>query len=161
MIGPFIDTIVICNMTALVVILSGVWEDFSIPANAGVELTQAAFAGTISWFPAVLAVCIILFAYSTMISWCYYAERGWIYIFDHFAKGFGFKTLPLFRMIFVGFIVVGAVSSLKDVLDFSDMMLFSMAFPNILGSVILVPTVFKLMQDYVKRFKAGEFKVYK
>ncbi|NQZ59194.1 MAG: alanine:cation symporter family protein [Lentisphaeraceae bacterium] len=161
MIGPFIDTIVICNMTALVVVLSGVWEDFSIPANAGVELTQAAFAGTISWFPAVLAVCIILFAYSTMISWCYYAERGWIYIFDHFAKGFGFRTLPLFRIIFVGFIVVGAINSLDDVLLFSDMMLFSMSFPNILGSLLLVPAVRKLMQDYVKRYKAGEFKAYK
>ena len=161
MIGPFIDTVLICNMTALVVILTGAWSDPAIPDKAGVELTTAAFSSAISWFPAVLSICIILFAYSSMISWCYYGERGWIYLVDHFGKDLGVKTVSFFRLMFVAFIVLGTVSQLSDVLDFSDALLLSMAFPNIIGSIILAPKVLKLTKDYISRYKAGEFKTYK
>ena len=157
MIGPFIDTIVVCSMTAMVVIITGMWNDPSIPQSAGVTLTTEAFGSVIGWFPYILTLCIGLFAYSTMISWCYYGERGWIYLLDHIGEeGYGLKTVVLFRIIFVVFIVVGAVSKLSDVLDFSDAMIFSMAFPNIVGSIILAPKVLKKVRDYWERYQSGE-----
>ena len=160
MIGPFIDTIIICNMTALVVILTGAWDNPSIPDKAGVELTTFAFKSAISWFPVVLSVCIVLFAYSSMISWCYYGERGWIYVLDHFGENFGIKSVIAFRLVFVGFVVLGTVSHLSDVLDFSDALLLSMAFPNIIGGIVLAPKILEKTRDYVRRYRAGEFKTY-
>tara|TARA_B100000809_G_scaffold158927_1_gene156273 strand:+ start:8126 stop:9766 length:1641 start_codon:yes stop_codon:yes gene_type:complete len=157
MIGPFIDTIIVCFMTAMVVIITGTWNDPSISQSAGVALTTEAFGSVISWFPYILTLCIGLFAYSTMISWCYYGERGWIYLLDHVGEeGYGLKTVVLFRIIFVVFIVVGAVSKLSDVLDFSDAMIFSMAFPNIVGSIFLAPKVLKKVRDYWERYQSGE-----
>ena len=159
MIGPFIDTIIVCFMTAMVVIITGTWNDPSISQSAGVTLTTEAFGSAISWFPYILTLCIGLFAYSTMISWCYYGERGWIYLLDHIqigGEGYGLKTVVLFRIIFVIFIVVGAVSKLSDVLDFSDAMIFSMAFPNIVGSIFLAPKVLKKVRAYWERYQSGE-----
>ena len=157
MIGPFIDTIIVCFMTAMVVIITGTWNDPSISQSAGVTLTTEAFGSVIGWFPYILTLCIGLFAYSTMISWCYYGERGWIYLLDHIGEeGYGLKTVVLFRIIFVIFIVVGAVSKLSDVLDFSDAMIFSMAFPNIVGSIFLAPKVLKKVRDYWERYQSGE-----
>ena len=158
MLGPFIDTIIICTMTALVIIITGVWSDPLLTqdaANVGVSLTSAAFATVLPWFPVVLTLCIALFAYSTMISWCYYGERGWVYLLDHFGDGAGLKTLPVFRISFVLFTYIGAVSSLKDVIDFSDLMILSMAFPNIVGSILLAPRVKELLRDYWKRYKSN------
>ena len=157
MIGPFIDTIIVCFMTAMVVIITGTWNDPSISQSAGVTLTTEAFGSVIGWFPYILTLCIGLFAYSTMISWCYYGERGWIYLLDHVGEeGYGLKTVVLFRIIFVVFIVVGAVSKLSDVLDFSDAMIFSMAFPNIVGSIFLAPKVLEKVRDYWGRYQSGE-----
>ena len=159
MIGPFIDTIIVCFMTAMVVIITGTWNDPSISQSAGVTLTTEAFGSVIGWFPYILTLCIGLFAYSTMISWCYYGERGWIYLLDHIqigGEGYGLKTVVLFRIIFVIFIVVGAVSKLSDVLDFSDAMIFSMAFPNIVGSIFLAPKVLEKVRDYWGRYQSGE-----
>jgi AGCS family alanine or glycine:cation symporter len=155
MIGPVIDTLVVCTMTALVVIITGAWNDPSIPQSAGVSLTTQAFGSVISWFPYVLTACITLFAYSTMISWCYYGERGWIYLLDH-VHGLGMKTVCVFRLVFVGAIVVGAVHPLSEVLDFSDAMILSMSLPNILGSVILAPVVWKITSSYLHRLRIGE-----
>lgn len=157
MMEPFIDTIVVCVMTALVVVVSGAWADPNIPRSAGVSLTAAAFATVIPWFPKVLVVCVLLFAYSTMISWCYYGERGWIYLMDHW-NGRGLATLPLFRIVFVGFAFVGAVANLGAVLDFSDLLILCMAFPNIVGSVLLAPKVLKVVQSYVRRHGLGGFR---
>ena len=157
MIGPFIDTIIVCFMTAMVVIITGTWNDPSISQSAGVTLTTEAFGSVIGWFPYILTLCIGLFAYSTMISWCYYGERGWIYLLDHIGEeGVGLKTVVLFRIIFVIFIVVGAVNKLSDVLDFSDAMIFSMAFPNIVGSIFLAPKVLEKVRDYWGRYQSGE-----
>jgi AGCS family alanine or glycine:cation symporter len=152
MLGPFIDTVIVCTMTALVVIVSGAWENPDIPQKAGVALTNSAFATVLPWFPKVLALCVILFAYSTMISWCYYGERGWIYLMDHF--GLGMKTLPIFRLIFVIFVFVGAVANLGAVLTFSDILILCMAFPNLIGMVVLVPELRGKLADYLKRMKA-------
>jgi len=161
MLGPFIDTVIICNMTALVVIVSGAWNDPSIPSSAGIALTTAAFKSALPWFHYILTASIALFAYSTMISWCYYGERGWIYFIDNvLGEGKGYKSVIGFRLIFLLFIMVGALNPLKDVLDFSDVMILSMAFPNIIASVILAPKVSKIVQDYVSRFKSGTMKTY-
>lgn len=164
MLGPFIDTIVVCLMTSMVVIITGAWNNpeaaEAVGINPGVKLTAFAFESAISWFPYVLAVCIALFAYSTMISWCYYGERGWIYLVDHFGEGLGLKSVIGFRAIFVLFVVVGSVYGFSDVLDFSDLMVLSMAFPNIIGSVILAPKVAAKLNDYWGRYTAGEMKTY-
>ena len=157
MIGPFIDTIIVCTMTAMVVIVTGAWNDPSIPQSAGVTLTTKAFEGSISWFPYILTITIGLFAYSTMISWCYYGERGWIYLLDHFG-GLGLRTVVIFRIAFIGFIILGAVSELKDVVGFSDLLVLSMAFPNIVGSIVLAPRVLHKVKDYWNRYLSGEMK---
>ena len=163
MMGPFIDTIVVCLMTGLVVVITGTWNNPEV-VNAdnlqGVAVTAAAFSTVLSFFPTILTICVALFAYSTMISWCYYGERGWIYLLDHF-NGAGLKTVTVFRVIFVLFVVVGAVNKLGDVLDFSDIMILSMAFPNIVGSVILAPKVLDKLNDYWGRYTSGEMKEFK
>lgn len=150
MLEPFIDTVIVCTMTALVVIVSGVWQDPNLPAQ-GAALTSAAFATVLPWFPVVLSICVFLFAYSTMISWCYYGERGWIYLMDHF--GMGEKTLPIYRVIFVIFVFVGSVANLSTVLNFSDMLILCMALPNIIGSFLLVPQLRQLEKAYFVEYK--------
>lgn len=157
MIGPFIDTVIVCSMTAIVVIITGAWIDPNIPQKAGVALTTAAYGSVIGWFPYILTISIGLFAYSTMISWCYYGERGWVYLLDHF-NGIGLKTVIVFRAIFVGCILFGAINTLADVLDFSDLLILSMAFPNIVGSIILAPRVLEKVRDYWGRYTSGEMK---
>ena len=155
MVGPFIDTIIVCFMTAMVVIITGAWNDPSLSQSDGITLTTQAFASAISWFPLVLTISIGLFAYSTMISWGYYGERGWIYLLDHFG-GIGLKSVIVFRLIFVIFILVGAVYPLRAVLDFSDAMVLGMAFPNIIGSIILAPRILEKVRDYWSRYQSGE-----
>lgn len=154
MLEPFIDTVIVCTMTALVVIVSGAWQDPNIPQSAGVALTTGAFSTVLPWFPKVLSICVILFAYSTMISWCYYGERGWIYLMDHF--GLGLKTLPVFRVVFVCFVFIGSIANLGQVLTFSDILILCMAMPNILGSMLLVPQLRARVFDYFERMKQIE-----
>jgi AGCS family alanine or glycine:cation symporter len=157
MVGPFIDTIIVCLMTAMVVIITGAWNDPSLSQSDGVTLTTKAFESAIGWFPLILTVSIGLFAYSTMISWAYYGERGWIYLLDHFG-GAGLKTVIVFRIIFILFVIVGAVNKLDAVLDFSDAMVLGMAFPNIIGSILLAPRVLEKVRDYWNRYVSGEMK---
>lgn len=154
MLEPFIDTIIVCVMTALVVVVSGAWNDPSIPQSAGVSLTAAAFETVLPWFPKVLSLCVLLFAYSTMISWCYYGERGWIYLLDHWG-GRGLRTVPVFRVIFATFVFFGAVAKLGAVLKFSDLLILCMAFPNIVGSILLAPRLRRVVQDYFRRHRAA------
>jgi AGCS family alanine or glycine:cation symporter len=153
MLGPFIDTVVICTMTALVVIVSGAYAEPA--AGEGVEMTRWAFAHTLSWFPIILNVSVLLFAYSTMISWSYYGEKAWQYIF-----GQSPTAAMSYRVLFLLFVILGAVSSLQNVIDFSDLMILSMAFPNVIGGIILAPRVKALLQDYWARYKNNEFKTY-
>jgi AGCS family alanine or glycine:cation symporter len=161
MLEPVIDTMLVCLMTALVVIMSGAWNDPALIDLGGdlkgVQLTAAAFSTEISWFPYVLTGCVLLFAYSTMISWAYYGERGWIYIVDHLGPGAGQRSLIGYRLIFVVFVYVGAVTKPGHVLNFSDYMILCMAFPNILGGVILAPTVKRALTKYWQSFQKGEF----
>ena len=126
---PFIDTVVICTMTALVIIVTGM---SGVQGVEGAQLTSQAFESVISWFPYVLVIAIFLFAFSTMISWSYYGLKSWTYLF-----GSSKKSELVYKLIFLVFIIIGSSVKLGAVLDFSDMMILAMAFPNILGLLIL------------------------
>lgn len=151
---PFIDTVVICTMTAFVVLVTGVYDNPM--AGEGVEMTRYAFGLKLSWFPTVLSICVIMFAFSTMISWSYYGERGWTYLF-----GKGKPAVLVYRILFLFFVVFGCTTSLGNVLDFSDFMFLAMAFPNILGGIWLSGKVKAKLDDYTAKLKAGEFVRYK
>ncbi|HEY9113693.1 MAG TPA: alanine/glycine:cation symporter family protein [Bacteroidales bacterium] len=159
---PFVDTVVICTMTALVLIFTGTYEN---PLGLeGSQLTSEAYGQIISWFPYVLLVAIFLFAFSTMISWSYYGLNGFNYLFGGiFEKVFKNKNASKYTyfVIFLMFIVIGASSSLGSVIDFSDMMILAMAFPNILGLLILAPEVKQEMNEYFDDLKKGDIKRYK
>ena len=164
---PFIDTVVIYTMTALVITISGVlvWDAEAgryllneagtaiqtADGSSGVALTSAAFASGFSWFPYVLAVAVILFAFSTMISWGYYGLKAWTYLF-----GEGKTTELIFKLIFCVFIIVGAAAQLGAVIDFSDAMIFAMAVVNITALYCLMPIVKREMNSYFDRLKTGE-----
>ena len=144
MLEPFIDTVVICTITALVITVT-VYEPalLSVETASGVELTSAAFASVIPWFPYVLAVVIMLFAYSTMISWSYYGLEGCIYLFGNKRSAkLGFNS------IFCAFVIVGCTTQLDAVLDFSDAMVFAMALANVLGLYMLAPVVKRDLDEY-------------
>ncbi|MCB0337597.1 MAG: alanine:cation symporter family protein, partial [Bdellovibrionales bacterium] len=159
MLGPFIDTIIVCMMTSLVVVVTGTYADPVLAAqggNIGVTLTTEAFRSVIPWFPYVLTICIGLFAYSTMISWCYYGERGWIYLMEQF--GFhGGRSVAIFRIVFVCAVMVGATHPLSDVIDFTDAMVLGLALPNIFGSLFLASDVRSHLRDYFDRYRRGVF----
>ncbi len=165
---PFIDTVVICTMTALVITISGVQqidpatglfilgEDGKIATEGGVQgvaLTSAAFATGFSWFPYVLAVAVVLFAFSTMISWSYYGLKAWTYLF-----GEGKTKELVFKLLFCFFVIVGAAAQLGAVIDFSDAMIFAMAVVNIIALYFLMPIVKREMHSYFGRLKTGEIK---
>ena len=143
---PFIDTVVVCTLTALVLIFTGMHE---VEGVAGVTLTTKAFGSVISWFPIVLAIAVFLFAFSTMISWSYYGMRAWSYLF-----GRSKKTEVVYKVIFLLFVIIGASISLGAVLDFSDMMILAMSFPNIIGLYILSGEVRKDLKKYFDDVKA-------
>lgn len=149
---PFIDTIVICTMTALVIVITGTYTLYG-DGIEGVALTSAAFEGTIWWFPYVLAVVVILFAFSTMISWSYYGSKSWAYLF-----GEGRAADLIYKTIFCGFVVVGSSTSLTAVIDFSDAMLFAMSLANILGMYILAPVVKREFSSYWLRYRTGQLR---
>jgi AGCS family alanine or glycine:cation symporter len=158
---PFIDTVVICTMTALVIIFTGAYEHAS--GMGGSELTSNAFASVVSWYPYLLVVAIFLFAFSTMISWSYYGMKGFDYLFGKFfERVFGQRAIgeTVYRVIFLAMIIVGASSELSAVTDFSDMMILSLAFPNIVGLIILAPEVKRDLKDYLAKLKSGEIKKY-
>ncbi|MGC1630601.1 MAG: alanine/glycine:cation symporter family protein, partial [Gelidibacter sp.] len=144
---PFIDTVVVCTLTALVLIFTGMHE---VEGMAGAQLTSDAFGSQISWFPYVLALAVFLFAFSTMISWSYYGMRAWTYLF-----GKSKKVEFAYKMLFLVFVVIGASVSLGAVLDFSDMMILAMAFPNIIGLYIMSTEVKVDLDAYVQKLKAN------
>jgi len=147
MLEPFIDTVVICTLTALVIIVT-VYDPAMLNSGtiSGVELTSSAFASVVSWFPYLLAVVIMLFAYSTMISWSYYGLEAFIYIF-----GANPGAKFTFNSIFCLFVILGCTTQLTAVLDFSDAMIFAMALANILGLYLLAPSVKRDLDAYWKR----------
>ena len=166
---PFIDTVVICTMTALVIIITGqlVADPNSglyllneagsaiqtVDGNTGVALTSAAFSSAFDWFKYVLAIAVILFAFSTMISWSYYGLKAWTFLF-----GEGQTTELVFKVIFCVFVVIGAAANLGPVIDFSDAAIFAMAVVNIAGLYFLMPIVKRELDSYLSRLKSGEIR---
>ncbi|MGB5654566.1 MAG: alanine/glycine:cation symporter family protein, partial [Robiginitalea sp.] len=145
---PFIDTVVVCTLTALVLIFTGMHE---VEGMAGAQLTSDAFRSVFSWFPYVLGIAVFLFAFSTMISWSYYGMRAWSYLF-----GKSKRAEMVYKMLFLVFVVIGASVSLGAVLDFSDMMILAMSFPNIIGLYIMSGEVRDDLNDYLKRLKSNQ-----
>lgn len=166
---PFVDTVVICTMTALVIIITGqlvadpetgmylVTESGHIETvggATGVALTSAAFSATVSWFPYLLAIAVVLFAFSTMLSWSYYGLKSWTYLF-----GESKRSELSYKLLFCGFVVVGAAANLGPVIDFSDAAIFAMAVINIVGLYALMPIVKREFDSYWGRLKSGEIAV--
>ncbi len=144
---PFIDTIVVCTMTALVVVLTGAYQSGEAD---GVVLTSQAFASVLPWFPTVLAAAVLMFAFSTMISWSYYGDRCVQYLFGNGA------VLP-YRILFCVVVAAGPALSVDNVVTFSDLMILGMAFPNILGMYFLAGTVKERLDRYWTDLKSGAF----
>jgi len=140
---PFIDTVVVCTITALVIVITGFTTNDA--GLNGVDLTSAAFASVIPWFPYVLTVAVILFAFSTMISWSYYGLQSWMYLF-----GRSKLNEIVFKILFCLFVIIGSAASLGAVVDFSDSMIFAMAIPNLIGVFLLLPKVREELTRYLK-----------
>ncbi len=167
---PFIDTVVICTMTALVITISGMLIIDPSTGNfvldgamiktvgdvSGVSLTSAAFATGFSWFPYVLAIAVVLFAFSTMISWSYYGLKAWT-----FMVGEGRSKELVFKITFCVFVVIGAAANLGPVIDFSDAAIFAMAVVNITALYFLMPIVKRELRSYLSRLASGEIKRFK
>lgn len=139
---PFIDTVVICTMTALVIITT-VYEPGMTGEVSGIELTTQAFASTLSWSPIPLSVAAILFAFSTMLAWSYYGLKAFEYLVgNHPVAQVGFK------LFFLVFVVLGASVQLGALIDLSDALVFVVAIPNLLGLYLLAPVVREELEAY-------------
>ena len=147
---PFIDTVVVCTMTALVIVITGLYQSGD---RDGIELTSRAFESVIWWFPYVLSVAVFLFAYATMLSWSYYGSKSWNYLFGE-SK---FSDLS-FKLLFCLFVIIGASMDLNNVVVFSDAMIFAMSFPNIIGLYLMAGEVKKDLKIYLQRLKNGEIR---
>ncbi len=143
MLGPFIDTIVVCTITALVIICTGAYETVAVKG----KLTSAAFEMGLPGSGKLVSFAIIFFAFSTLLSWSYYGDRAVDYLF-------GKKAVLPYRLVYVGFVVLGSVIHLNVVIDFCDAMNGLMAIPNLIALITLTPLLVSLMHDYMKRMKA-------
>ena len=164
--GPFVDTVIICTMTAIVIIITNAKHNLFTYGNLdaasnvmlnetnepinGVDLTSVAFDSAIPYFSIVLTIAVVLFAISTAISWSYYGLQSWKFLF-----GKGKVTDIVYKVLFLVFVIVGASSSLGAVIAFSDAMIFAMVFPNIIGLVLLSPKVRRELQAYLNAIKIG------
>ncbi len=149
---PFIDTVLVCTMTALVLIVSngnGEIMTYGQEIKQGVQVTSQAFESNISWFPWVLTIAVVLFAFSTMISWSYYGYQAWSFLF-----GRSKKIEYTYKLIFCLFVIVGAASQLKSVIDFSDAMIFAMLVPNMIGLFLLAPRVKEELTKFMTKVKS-------
>lgn len=148
---PFIDTVLVSTMTALVIVITGnyvVGEEVQ-----GISMTSAAFGSVISWFPAVLALAAFLFGFSTIISWGYYSSKVWEFIW-----GGGDRSMNLFKITYCLLLVPGAVFTAQQVYDLMDSMFFLMAIPNIIGIYLLAPELKRDLQSYLARVRSGEIR---
>jgi len=157
---PFIDTVVVCTMTALVIVVTGAYDSANpefaqyIADKNGAGLTSVAFSQAIPWFPYILSVAVVLFAFSTMISWSYYGERCWSWLFG---DGSGI----VYKILFLVFTFAGSIITASNVLDFGDLMILGMALPNILGVLFLTGKVKAALTDYEGKLSGGEFEEFK
>jgi AGCS family alanine or glycine:cation symporter len=140
---PFIDTVVVCTMTALVIITTVYDPALAGAGVSGIELTTRAFESTLSWTPVPLSIAAILFAFSTMITWSYYGVKAFTYLVGHHRwADLGFKVF------FLAFVVLGSSVQLGAVVDLSDALVFVVAIPNLLGLYLLAPMIRKELTDY-------------
>jgi AGCS family alanine or glycine:cation symporter len=151
---PFIDTVVICTLTALVIITTGLYSN---PEQlSGAALTSAAFSTVSSWFPYLLLPTIILFAYTTIISWSYYGVKSFDFLVGDFVEQrFGNRNYAAraYQIVFLIITALGSVLSLSALVDFSDMLVLAMAVPNIIGVLILSPEIKKELNEYMQWLK--------
>lgn len=149
---PFIDTVVICNMTALVIIISGAYQEADLE---GVQITANAFASVAGWFPILLSIAVCLFAFSTIITWSYYGVQAWTYLF-------GERSAIIFKVIYIVCTFLGSLLSLSVVVDFTDLLFLGMALPNLLGCYFLSNEVARDLNNYWERLASGQMpKVFK
>ena len=140
---PLIDTVVICTMTALVIITTVYTPELMQGDISGIELTTSAFASTVSWSPIPLSIAAILFAFSTMIAWSYYGLKAFAYL-----TGNRSWANAIFKLVFLSFVVLGASVNLSALIDLSDALVFVVAIPNLLGLYLLAPIVKQELQRY-------------
>ncbi len=148
---PFVDTVLICTMTALVLVITNIkggFFEYGVEVKQGVEITATAFDSVIPHFSIVLTIAVILFAFSTMISWSYYGMQGWKFLF-----GKGKVTDLVYKLLFLIFVVIGASISLGAVINFSDAMIFAMVVPNMIGVIILSPKIKEELAKYLNAIK--------
>ena len=151
---PFIDTVIVCTMTALVIIITGAAVDnpdlIAGENKSGAALTAIAFrTGGFDWFRWILYAAVILFCYSTLISWSYYGERCWTHLF-------GKKSSIYFQLLFIGFVFLGSIVGENKILVFSDLLILGMALPNMLGLFLLSGKVRRELDTYWGKYKSGE-----
>lgn len=156
---PFIDTVLVCTMTALVIVITGAYDNPDPEfvalreAKNGAGLTSEAMGSVVWFFPYILAVAVALFAFSTMISWFYYGERCWSYLFSE-------NTNMVYKLFFLSFTFLGAVLTGTNMLAFGDTMIMAMCIPNILGIYFLATGVRDDLEEYWKKYKNDEFKTF-
>lgn len=144
---PFIDTIIVNTMTALVIIVTGAHK---IEGLNDIQMTSAAFGSVISWFPYILSICVLLFAFTTIIAWSYYMSRVWSFLF-----GYSRLSLQIYRTLFCLALIPGSVLTVRQVIDLIDCFLVLITIPNIIGLYILAPTIKRDLADYLKRAETG------
>lgn len=155
---PFIDTVVVCTMTALIIIVADQpsYHDARRQAADGggpgdIVVTSDAFGSVISWFPVVLAVAAFLFAFSTLITWSYYGIQAWRHLF-----GKSNWSDNIYRVILCVLVVVGCIMSFSNIIDFADAALFMCIFVNMAGMIVLAPKVKEEMKQYIADRRAGK-----
>lgn len=154
---PFIDTVVVCTLTGLMVVMSGVYRLPEIQQlavdNKGSMITLAAITQNPStvWFKYVLYVAIFLFAYSTCVSWSYYGERCFVSLFGQGAS-------LIYKILFLTFTFLGSIVSPVNILDFSDMMILAMSVPNLIGVFLLSNVIYRRLQEYLAKLRSGEIR---
>ncbi|MEI6524597.1 MAG: alanine/glycine:cation symporter family protein [Planctomycetota bacterium] len=152
---PFIDTVLVCTLTGLMIVITGVYRIPEVQQmavdNQGSMITLQAVTQNpnFAWFKYVLYLAIFFFAYSTCVSWSYYGERCFVSLF-------GQKSSLIYKLMFLGFTVLGSIVQPTNILEFSDMMILTMAIPNLLGVFILSNEVYRHLQTYIAKLKSGE-----
>lgn len=150
---PFIDTVVICTLSSLVIVVTAYPAGLMDQGLEGIALTSAAFEHHFSWAPYPLAVAALLFAFSTAVSWSYYGLKAWTYLFSEHPV-----SENIFKLIFCGFLALGCMIQLEAVLDFSDAMVFLISVPNILGLYLYAPEVKREVSEFLAQVKNGEIR---
>ncbi len=146
---PLVDTVLVCNLTALAIIVTGVYAAPEFQGFGGAELTSAAFGSVVGWFADFLAIAVFFFALSTIVSWGYYGERSWAYLF-------GSRSLIVYKVLLLGFVFLGTIASPEAAINLSDATFLTLSIPNLLGLYFLSGSVRRDLRSYWQRLQNGE-----